>query len=174
MLVSLKRVLLALSTLGIGTVLASPKEVDRDDWVGKYRTVRMLGSDNTSVPNSTETTLIRLAPSAHPLDLTHEQLEERGLGRWSLTTLDAANKETSLKEISLQRLRGRDYAGMGWESLHKKGQIDCLEGRRFFICRTLPDTTVIIGTDKAEAFYSKTGIFVVVLHKGSYELERED
>jgi hypothetical protein len=62
-----------------------------------------------------------------------------------------------------------DYEEFGWTELHREGKMNCIDGGHFFICQTQPNTTVKLGE---ELFFSRTGIFGIMLHRGLFELER--
>jgi len=162
-----KRLFLIL--IGISSFLSAQKKTEKDIWPGTYF-VNETNKEGTQT-TTTDTLVIARIPDADPDKIPAK--EESDLARWSMTSKrDGGKDKISVKRFLFDVKNNKDaYKEFGWTDLHKKGKINCIDGGHFFICQTLPNTTVTFGKD--EKYFTKTGVFGIWLHYGVVELQKK-
>ncbi|WP_052208284.1 lysozyme inhibitor LprI family protein [Croceibacterium mercuriale] len=149
---------------GAQTLGAMP--VSGDPWSGSYD-LRWAAGTPAAAAGGSARAILRRAVDADPGGVTPE--EGADLARWSLST-----GEDREDQPLLRRFTSREYRELDWTALHAAGAIECLEGARMFICRTTPDARIMVGEGEGgrrETLPTRTGMFGVALHAGTFELE---
>ncbi len=136
------------------------KEVDI--WSGRYRMEPLEKKDNT--PSEVMYTIKKLS-DANPDNLAGRYQDD--LKRWIMIRVGKPKEKVNLRRF-LFNSENNEYDEFGWTELHKQGKINCMQGARFFICKTQKNKTLNIGGD--ENLFTKSGFFGVLLHYGAFEL----
>ncbi len=160
----MKRYLIFLLLLTNCYVITSQNKKSNDTWSGTYR-LELLGK-------KTEKKTPKQYVQIQKITLEQDEESSKFLSlpdQWMMKILSEKKDKKVLRAFSFTE-EDDEYEQFGWTELHKKGEMECLDGGRFFICKTKPKTTV---TTNGESFFSKSGIFGVLLHYGGFELYKE-
>lgn len=136
-----------------------------DIWSGSYA----VFSDKES---SKAIDTLTIKPS---LNLKSEDVASRfesDLKRWQISSSQDKSTNFELIRRFLFDLKEdeNEYEEFGWTELHKSGKMNCADGGHFFICQTVPNSTVKFNNE--ESVMTKTGIFGIWLHYGYVELQK--
>ena len=153
----------ALVLVACGTTRPA-KDVAAQRWDGNYRFQWMAGTEaeRRGTPTPAQ---VQIRPITSPKEVPGADRYSNG-PQWAISFVGQAGKPLPLKPF-----KADDYKDMGWVQQRAAGQIACLESGAFmFLCRAQPGATVSFGRNNDEQLTSKTGLFGVVLHQGSFEL----
>lgn len=145
----------------ISTSAFSQKK-DADIWSGSYS----VHPNNDAVVQ--DTLIISRSKDLKPEDVPSKL--EADLARWTVGSKRDAKKEDILVRRFLQNDEDDEYKEFGWTALHKAGKMNCIDGGHFFICKTDPNSTVELKSDKP--FKTESGIFGIWLHYGLVTLKK--
>lgn len=141
----------------------SAKEQDSsktDLWSGTYA-VRLVAKDSSAPVGTTVGT---------PVETLIIERSKSDPDRWIGLDGEDGTDNVIIEEFSFDpEGEEDDYEEFGWTELHREGKMNCIDGGHFFICQTQPNTTVKLWK---ESFFSRTGIFGLMLHRGLFEIER--
>ena len=140
------------------------KDVASQSWSGDYRFQWMPGTRAAQrglpVPQQ-----VQIRPLTSTKDVPGAKAGTDG-PQWVISFVGQPGKPLPLKPF-----KADDYRDMGWVQQRAAGQMACLEtGAFLFVCRTAPGSLVTFGRKNDEQLTTKTGLFGVVLHQGSFEL----
>lgn len=154
--------------IGLSGLVSAQKKAQKDIWSGTY-SVNEKKSDGSFT--TTDTLVIARIQDADIKQVPGR--EKSDLVRWSMTSKrDGGKDKITVKQFLFDPANDRDaYKEFGWTALHKEGKMNCIDGGHFFICQTLPNTTVTFG--KEETYVTQTGIFGIWLHYGVVELQKK-
>lgn len=158
---------LFLMLIGVSGLLSAQKKTEKDIWSGTY----LVNELNNGVARITDTLVVVRIKDADPNDIPAK--EKSDLVRWSLISKkDEGKDKATVKQFLFDPDNGRDaYKEFGWTDLHRAGKMNCIDGGHFFMCQTLPGTSVTFGKD--EKYLTKTGVFGIWLHYGIVELQKK-
>ncbi len=139
----------------------------KDIWSGKYQIIHQ--SKNIIDDQNSPFYIIEKTLDAKPENVTNKY--ENDLLRWHMLFQNDVEKDTVLLRRFLINDDDNEYEQFGWTALYKSGDMKCLDGGHFFICKTTVGSTVIIDEEK---FISKTGYFGIMLHQGLFDLYKID
>lgn len=143
-----------------------PASKNVDIWSDRYRMEPAIKDSVKDVATAFYT--ISKAPDIDPKNVAARYESE--LARWTIVSeSDPKQEKMSLRRFLFNLENEEDeYEQFGWHDLHIQGNMSCLDGGNFFICKTKPNSTIKIGKD--ETFFTRSGIFGVLLHYGLFEL----
>lgn len=139
---------------------------DFSAWQGSYILTKTIkGNDQ---PVIIDTIIIAKAPDANKDKLAFKQ----GLDTRRLYIISQKSSDTVLGKPFLYRPDEgyNEYEEFGWTKMYLQDKLAAIDGGHFFICSTVPGTTIPLGGK--EKFYTKTGMFMVMLHYGVIELNK--
>ena len=141
------------------------KDVTAQSWSGDYRFQWQANTQamrrGVPVPEKVQ---IRPVTAVSVKDVPGARLDNGP--QWAISFVGEAGKP-----LPLRPFKADGYRDFGWEQQRASGQIDCLESSAFmFLCRVPAGATVSFGRTNDEQLTSKTGLFGVILHQGSFEL----
>lgn len=138
--------------------------LQEDVWSGMYRLVRY--SEKEIDTTTVSIFVIEKTKDANPEEIPAKYKDD--VLRWKLFAKNRDNKDTLVVRNFLMTDDTNEYEEFGWSQLHKSGKINCLDGGHFFLCSTASGSTI---TPKGEeAFVTKTGFFMVILHGGLFDV----
>lgn len=96
---------------------------------------------------------------------------ETDLERWHISSKNDNhdNKIEARRFLYDKQTEENEYEQFGWTDLYENEEMKCLDAGHIFICKTTPNSEVIIDN---ESFFTKTGIFGIRIHYGLFMLER--
>ena len=155
----------ALVLAACGTTRPVQQDVTAQSWNGDYRfrwyADTMAAQRGLPAPEKVQ---IRPVTAASVKEVPGARLDNGP--QWAISFVGQPGKPLPLKPF-----KEAGYKDMGWEKQRASGQIACLESGAFlFLCRMPPGSTLHFGAKREEPLTSKTGLFGVVLHQGSFEL----
>lgn len=149
------------------TCLSAQKNTQKDTWSGTYA----LNTVYKGISTTVDTLVISRIEDAKSRE--NPAKEKSNAVRWSMISKrDGGKDKVNVEQFLFDAENDKDaYKEFGWTDLHKAGKMNCIDGGNFFICQTLPNTTVAFGIE--ENYLTKTGIFGIWLHYGIVELQKK-
>ena len=140
------------------------KKLEAQNWSGNYR-FQWMKDTPTARRGMPAPQQVQIRPVTSAKDVPGARSDYDG-PQWAISFVGEAGKPLPLVPFS-----ARDYEGMHLVKQRAAGELACLQSGAFlFLCRTAPGATVQFGRDAQDQLTSKTGLFGVVLHQGSFEL----
>ena len=140
-------------------------EEQKDIWSGTYNLKSYVEEQQDTI--NSQIYIIKKASEAKTENLASKY--ETDLLRWHMLNQNNLEQEVVLLRRFLINDQYDEYEEFGWTELYQSGEIKCLDGGHFFICKTSEGDKVNIGK---ENFISRTGIFGIMLHYGLFELDK--
>ena len=158
----------AASALVLGACGTLPRPAAQDvatqSWSGDYRFQWAAGTQaaRRGLPAPSQ---VRIRPITSAKEVPGAKADGNG-PQWAISFVGEPGAP-----LPLIPFQAKGYEEMGWAVMRAGGKIACLESGSFmFVCRTHPGTTLSFGRQNDEQLTTKTGLFGVALHQGSFEL----
>jgi tetratricopeptide (TPR) repeat protein len=140
---------------------------EADFWSGTYRMQPGSQANARPIPVS----VFKISKLADLSSSAVAARYESDLARWQLTTVASDSEQVGLRRFVLND-DFDEYKQFGWTSLYLQNKMECMDGGRFFFCKTKPLSTVVFSN--TESYVSKTGYFGILLHAGVFDLVKID